>query len=1096
MALTVSSFFRTYITKPWDGSLSFKEKVKATIATVALGIFTLGIAQAMSWLWQAHLVKEKKAPEKSTLLALSTLGMNPIYPQMPSADEREFSRCGPLQFETIGTHLQDYLLHPYYQRPLPPAQEVMVPNPSSDDPPYVLWNLLSPQDKIRVNNSHTRPHNQLEDTSINRSLVDKLFMPGSQDPFLPHDPREHHGCDHAARVAILVPLFAHLYAKYSPECPALTKMHILLAQFIGAGHDSARQTEGPDVYDERSATHTIQALQAMGIEDQWALDEAKKAIQEKDQEELAEKSIISKLVQNADCAEFARLLLKGPEQDTAGFIRSESYLDIFKEISQIAQAQGDRPASDILLKGTLTYQDFRDELGALRSEINRFIFQTHNKAFRERVSTSETSYYDSLLSIIEPRSFPLISAILEKMGVKPVGRDRMVLLQQVQDTKILQETKSWLIQGIDTIETKTLQKLLMRLMQVTPSAELNTVRSTIERELQLRETKETDFLLSLELPREEIQAVVVAQFASLPHLLKEKYRSAFLDYIKMGDLSSLEESLSLFVQTEREHAALLQLLQKPKKDLRDARWMMERIRNLLEKLHNISLERQDPFVFTTCAVALEAATLLFLQNEQQEEAKEAVHLSTFIPLAQAHPIQVLCQAEDSPLHQPGKAVWVRSDCQSLRKRRIRLAERIVGENSYFELSFELTSKSREDFTRMLTLVDPTKIERVPARYLKKVEGNRYTEEQTVTMDEDLKIIHINDNIDIFVGATESNWNQYHLMRVQVKEGTPPHEIHQALASVGLSTALMISRDEDKRREALSRILSFRFPRLMPAGEPDKNPEVVYEGLPEEHRVRIDQDLAHVEETLVGPDHIEQTLPTLAPEAWRYGARSLGTFISAGDTKKTASVLADIFTSGFLSSEERFQKGIFGLGCVPKYNYCTGSGNQVFTRILSKNMLESRYMLDNFAIRGPIMLLLDLQALERMPYSYLADRGGIRNPEFFLPCCWAQKQKPIFNFKGREMIGQRPDFEWCIKALSEEHLPLNETMFDQTLGPQYIQSIVVTTEEDRQIVIQTLKERGIHEVRGTPVEYAVVATSCLHPSLIPHCDEEEMPMQPT
>ena len=184
-------------------------------------------------------------------------------------------------------------MEPYYKRPLPPAEQVIVTHP--DTGKKVPWQTLTPEQKIRVNNAHTHPHNQVPHTMAGRLLIDRFFMPGGQECFLPGDPRESHGCDHAARVALFTPIFAYLYAKYHPSYDHITPNHILLSQFIAAGHDAARQTEGADVYDAESALATTEALKSVGVTDEEVLREAELAIREKDHKVLSKKPLLSKL---------------------------------------------------------------------------------------------------------------------------------------------------------------------------------------------------------------------------------------------------------------------------------------------------------------------------------------------------------------------------------------------------------------------------------------------------------------------------------------------------------------------------------------------------------------------------------------------------------------------------------------------------------------------------------------------------------------------------------------------------------------------------------------------------------------------------------
>ena len=1071
MSLTVSSFFNEYINHPLSKDLSFKDKVTATVISLALGILTLGIAQATCAILQRLSIKRLLEHKRITTSALVAMGIEPIY-------NNDTQPTIPLQFENMGETLQKAFIGTYYKEPLPERDRVTVPDPDNPEQ-KVFWHTLTPEQKIRVNNYRTRKHNQLAPTAANKRFIDRLFMP-EQEAFLPSDPRQSHGCDHAARVAIFTPIFTYLYGKYHPDYNP-TANDVLLSQFIAAGHDAGRQSEGPDVYDEDSAAITLAELKKRGIEDDSILKVVKAAIENKDSDATREKPFIAKLVQNADCAEFARLLLTGPIQGQSSFQQSEGFLDIYKELSVMAGPSHDKP-----LKNGRTFEDFHDELSALRFEMNELIFKTHSKDFRIKASSSGKNYYDEILSTITPSDFPVLCRVLGGMKIIPSLSVLQDESKRANEIRMVDTIANHIQQGIETIETNTLMHFITSLNPIKASEKRDSLMATIQQELTLRERAEKNFVELLALPKEASLALVTRSFASLPFLLREHFRPNFQNYL---ELRSTDPEVSAILAMETAYASLNTLLKTYSPQ--DALSLTEKAQTVLDSIDRVSPQYHDPRISTACALALEKATLLHVDLNHPDLAKQTLTIAQErIHISPSHPIVRLCQ-RDSILSENGRVLWLHSDCQSVRKRKIRLAQRVIHDVPFSELSFDLTSKSRLDLSKTMSLLDPSQVERVPALYFRHASENGYTERSPMQMGEDFKI-HVSDNIEIFVGATPENWIQHHLLRLRVKEGTDPQEIQTALASIGLPTALMTSREEDKKQEALARILSFRYPRLMPAGNPEKDARKVYEALPPDKKAIVDEDLRQTTEALVGPDQVDQIVPTMGMEAWRLGARALGTFISAGGIESTANILVSIIKKGVLSSEERFQQGILGLGCVPESNYRSGSGNQVFTRIVTKKALDSRFALDRFAIRGAVFLLLDLRSLERMPYSYLADRNGVRNPEFRIPFFWAQKQLPVVGFHGQEMIAQRPDFDEGISELSASYLPLNETMFDHSLGPQYIKSIIVQEESERKAILKVLKEHNVTELNGVPIEFAVVVSSCLHPGLVKDCAHEEPP----
>ncbi len=1074
MGLTIHSFFHNYIIHPFSGELSVRDKVKATIASVALAILTLGIAHAICAGLRHRTIRMLENEHRIRATALAQLKLDVYAPE--AGVETHALPCGSLSFETVGIQIQDRLITPYYGTRLPPPEEVIVPLPEGGT---ARWRDLSAERKIEVNNHHTHPHNRVEKTPLGKLMIDRLFMPGGQAPYLPRDPRESHGSDHAVRIAIFTPVFAYLYAKYHPTVTSLSRSEVVLAQFIGAGHDSGRQSEGPDVYDAESAQRTIDALRAVGVDDERVQEQAKAAIAEKDSTDREHKSLIAKLVQNADSAEFARLLLSGPVQYERTFRTSERFLDIVAELEQIAQTSGGR------LKGYYLYADFHDELEQIRWEMNRLIFLTHQKEFRAKASMPGKNYYQEVLAVITSEKFPLLSQILETMEVKPPSPEESRHREEAQREETLASITMWLKRGIEHIPTEKLRQFADRLGAIAP-----TNVGPITKEIEKRERAQEQFSQALSLPKREGAVAVGRAFLDLPPLLREQHRQqlkAYFEYI--ADLPTGEPSTHILMAAKL-HEELCALLEEPSPHDRKAEacHLQELAVHLLETMEALPLDQRDFYMQTTCAVALEKAALIFLEEHQEDQAREVLSTAAHkLCMDPSHPVMQLV-SDPTLLRENGRVVSFPTDCQYVRKRRLRACERVLGETHYTELSFELTAYAREALKKTLSLVDPSCVQTVPAEYLRRGKGvNCYVPDKPITIGEDFKI-RVTEDIEIYVGADARYWNQYHLMRIHYKGGISLHEVHEALAKIGLPTVLMTPRPEDGRLEAFHRSLAFRFAPLMPSGNPSKDAMVVYRSLSSEQRALVDNDVRCARECLVGPYEIEQVFPNVVREAWEFGARALGSFIWAGDIKATSAVLIRILEQGFLSSKERFQRGILGLGCVPELNFEAGSGNQAFTRILMKDLFEQRYSLDHFPVSGPIFFILDLQALERMPYAYLEDRAGVRNPNFQRTKFLAQKQKPIFHFVGSEMIAQRPTFEEGLIAQQDSCHPLNEVMFDLTLGPQYIRYVVVSRDKDREEVLQALRDAKIYEINGVPIEYCVVASRTIHPALVPGSGE--------
>ncbi|HEY4832544.1 MAG TPA: hypothetical protein VIH61_08310, partial [Waddliaceae bacterium] len=351
-----------------------------------------------------------------------------------------------------------------------------------------------------------------------------------------------------------------------------------------------------------------------------------------------------------------------------------------------------------------------------------------------------------------------------------------------------------------------------------------------------------------------------------------------------------------------------------------------------------------------------------------------------------------------------------------------------------------------------------------------------------------------EGVDIFIGEDRFLWNQYHLVRIVMDEGTPKEKCQRALSKIGLSTALLPSRREDERKETLARTIAFRYPSAIytSAGK-QIDAEAAYKGLDDEKKRQIDQDLAAVQLRNVDAKFTEVVNSHLPKEAWKAGARAFCAFSSSGNTKEIAKIMASVLRIGYLSSQERYQRGIGQPSWTSRWNNKQGSCNQVFTRVLPKSWFEQQLSLNQFAVRGPVMLLFDLKAFEKMPYGYDKDRGGVRNPEFTLPAygVFTTNQLPELLFNGAEKIAERRHFPENIAHIDQTAAIQNEFMFDLSLGREYINKLVVRSEVDKYILLNQLEKQGIFDVNGKPLREAIIVFNHLDPSMVDGFEQESI-----
>jgi hypothetical protein len=444
--LDFGSFFSHYLVYPCYFKSTLSDRVKSVIGTIFTVFLTLGSSHFYTLFSHRHVLQLKKDCYELKMDNFSklekTAGKVNFYFHNCTECHNECNHnsqapnhcricqelnTGSLTRENIGQMIQSNFIEPFYSKNKPPKEKVEVPVPTDwksenkwDHITRVFWKDLTTKQKIEVIDHYALSHNTVPKWArriperILGFLVDLAFLWNGSSG-VKQDPRTSHGSDHATRAAIWAAIFAYMYGKYHPA-HTVSKQEALIAQFAAAGHDCSRQTESVDVFDEWSAEETMKPLKDKIRTSIRFQKEAFEAIAHKDAPPTASKSIIAKCVQNADCAEYARLLLNAPMQTPDSFNNSRTHLDVWKEMNEYAQQKmrPDQTIEEVKLKNGFTFKDFAFELDAIRIEMNHFIHKTRVKNKRERFAQAP-SYYDALLSEIKPKKFPLLYSILSSI---------------------------------------------------------------------------------------------------------------------------------------------------------------------------------------------------------------------------------------------------------------------------------------------------------------------------------------------------------------------------------------------------------------------------------------------------------------------------------------------------------------------------------------------------------------------------------------------------------------------------------------------------------------------------------------------------------
>ena len=155
----------------------------------------------------------------------------------------------------------------------------------------------------------------------------------------------------------------------------------------------------------------------------------------------------------------------------------------------------------------------------------------------------------------------------------------------------------------------------------------------------------------------------------------------------------------------------------------------------------------------------------------------------------------------------------------------------------------------------------------------------------------------------------------------------------------------------------------------------------------------------------------------------------------------------VLTTGLMSTTERFSRGVVKNGISSVLDIDSGGADNVFTRIMNA---EQRRKIQNHAV------ILKPEIFDRTDwYAYNVDSYGSTNEAHF-----AGRLAP-------EEIFQRTMGD--LKHYSAD----NEQMFRTGIGVDYIEAIEVD-ELDRDELLEGLREKGLFEVNGRPIEEVIVA----------------------
>lgn len=148
---------------------------------------------------------------------------------------------------------------------------------------------------------------------------------------------------------------------------------------------------------------------------------------------------------------------------------------------------------------------------------------------------------------------------------------------------------------------------------------------------------------------------------------------------------------------------------------------------------------------------------------------------------------------------------------------------------------------------------------------------------------------------------------------------------------------------------------------------------------------------------------------------------------------------NILKKGALSSQDRFERGLIIQGASSVSDLSSGSGDHVFTRLITTNTIASKPPVHDFPFYGQVQFMYDLEVAERVGYAYGGDQYGT---------------KSSYEYQNRDSIGMLTNK--LQHDLPGASIYSNEYCIKNRIPPKYIRGLLVQSEGLKKLLIQALK----------------------------------------
>lgn len=295
--------------------------------------------------------------------------------------------------------------------------------------------------------------------------------------------------------------------------------------------------------------------------------------------------------------------------------------------------------------------------------------------------------------------------------------------------------------------------------------------------------------------------------------------------------------------------------------------------------------------------------------------------------------------------------------------------------------------------------------------------------------------------------------------VSGQEGENLQDLFQMLNVIGLGEVMTYQSKMDVERMKIAILFRTYFPEI---ATPLERESKYYETSPEELRAHIIKECPQMEVVfkryfyartdLLKLDKIFPFRPVWAVSDISQKMRDNGalglTFGILGSFERGCEKLIPVLSSGALSSQDRCHSGIVVKGLSSTEDLQMGSGDQVFTRLMTDKFVGVAF--SKFPLKSAIHVLCDLDVVNFGSYGYPAD------------CFGGQAGIHADTYANRENL-----IEFAKRLDGSD--TFNEVMVKHRIAPKFFLRVVVSTREEKESLIKIMGQKGLLD-RGEDSKY--------------------------